>query len=68
MKRTPEEKLLNPQPGGKIADAVSYGIDITQIVENMRLTPEQRLQKLQSAMISFERLHNEVAKSRQRVR
>ena len=68
MKRTPEEKLLNPRPGGKIADAVSYGIDITQIVENMRLTPEQRLQKLQSAMISFERLHNEVAKPRQRVR
>ena len=56
MKRTPEEKLLNPRPGSKIAEARDYGIDLTQIVENLRLTPEKRIEKLQNAMIGFDEL------------
>ena len=48
MKRTPEEKLLNPRPGSKIAEARDFGIDLTQIVENLRI------EKLQNAMIGFE--------------
>ncbi len=30
--RTPEEKLLNPRPGSKIAEARDYGIDLTLLV------------------------------------
>jgi len=56
MKRTREEKLLNPKAGSKIAEARDYGIDLTQIVENLRLTPEMRIEKLQNAMISFDEL------------
>jgi hypothetical protein len=56
VKRTPEEKLLHPQPGSKIAEARDFGIDLTLLVENRRLTPEQRLQKLQEAMMGFEDL------------
>lgn len=41
--RTPEEKLLNPRPGSKIAEARDYGIDLTLLVSNLRLTPEERL-------------------------
>ena len=62
--RTPEEKLLNPRPGGKIAEAQEFGIDLSLIVENLRLTPEQRLRKLQSAMISMDKLRREVEKRR----
>ena len=62
--RTPEEKLLNPRPGSKIAEARDYGIDLTQIVENLRLTPEQRVGKLQSAMSSFDKLRREVERQR----
>ncbi len=43
MQRTREEKLLNPKPGSRIAAARDYGIDLTQIVENLRLTPAQRI-------------------------
>ncbi|MBK9216854.1 MAG: hypothetical protein IPM59_14900 [Chloracidobacterium sp.] len=43
--RTPEEKLLNPRPGSKIAEARDYGIDLTLLVSNLRLTPEERLRK-----------------------
>ena len=56
MSRTPEEKLLNPRPGSKIAAARDFGIDLTLIVENLRLSPEQRIQKLQEAMIGLEDL------------
>ena len=54
MKRTPEEKLLNPKPGGKIAAAKEFGIDLTLLVRQLRLTPQQRLDELQSAMESME--------------
>lgn len=54
MGRTREERLLNPRPGSKIAEAKDYGIDLTQIVENLRLTPEKRIEKLQTAMIAFD--------------
>jgi hypothetical protein len=64
MSRTVEEKLLNPRPGGKIAEARDYGIDLTLLVENLRLTPEQRLEKLQQAIDSFDELRREAAKSR----
>lgn len=41
--RTPEEKLLNPRPGSKIAEARDYGIDLTLLVENLRRSPVERL-------------------------
>ena len=50
MKRTIEEKLLNPKPGSKIAAAKEFGIDLTLLVRQLRLTPEERLNELQSAM------------------
>ena len=56
MKRTREEKLLHPKAGSKIAEARDYGIDMTLIVENLRLTPEKRIEKLQEAMIGFAEL------------
>ena len=56
MKRTPEEKLLNPKPGSKIAAAKEFGIDLTLLVENLRLTPDQRVRNLQQAMYGLEEL------------
>ena len=56
MKRTPEEKLLNPKPGSKAAAAQEFGIDLTLLVRQLRLTPQQRLDELQSAMESVEGL------------
>jgi len=50
MKRTPEEKLLNPRPGSKIAAAKEFGIDLTLLVKNLRLTPQERVNNLQKSM------------------
>jgi len=62
MKRTAEEKLLNPKPGSKIAEARDYGIDLSLIVENRRLLPELRLEKLQQAMTGFNELRRSAKK------
>lgn len=66
--RTPEEKLLNPKPGSKIAEAVRYGLDLTLVVENLRRTPQQRLERMQGAMLGVEklRLAMETAKAKRR--
>lgn len=45
MSRTPEERLLNPRPGSKIAEARDYGIDLTLLVENLRLSVFERIRQ-----------------------
>jgi len=66
MKRTPEEKLLNPKPGSKIAAAQEFGIDLTLLVKNLRLTPDQRVKNLQSAMVGLEELIRASKQSRKK--
>lgn len=68
MKRTPEEKLLNPKPGSKIAAAKEFGIDLTLLVRQLRMTPEERLNELQSAMESFEEFSRQAQLGRKKVR
>ncbi|HEV8366827.1 MAG TPA: hypothetical protein VGQ39_02655 [Pyrinomonadaceae bacterium] len=46
MRREAEEYFLNPPPGSAAARAVEFGIDLTLTLENMRLTPEDRIKKL----------------------
>jgi hypothetical protein len=50
MKRTREQKLLNPIRGGRIAQARDFGIDLTLLVENLRLTPAERLKSNDAAI------------------
>lgn len=54
--RTPEEKLLNPRPGSKIAAAKEFGIDLTLLVGRLRKTPQERIDDLQSTMRFFAEL------------
>jgi len=43
------ERLRNPAPGSRIEAAKKYGIDLTLLIEQLRLTPEERLRKLEQA-------------------
>ncbi|MDQ6760167.1 MAG: hypothetical protein M3Z32_09930 [Acidobacteriota bacterium] len=51
-----EARLLNPAPGSRIEAAANYGIDLTLIVEQLRLTPAERAAKLESATEALERV------------
>jgi hypothetical protein len=63
MKRTPEEKLLNPKPGSKIAAAKEFGIDLTLLVRQLKLTPEERLKELEQEMAAFEELDRQAKRN-----
>ena len=43
------ERLRNPAPGSRIEAARNYGIDLTLLIEQLRLTPAQRAVKLEDA-------------------
>lgn len=49
---TPEQEdyFLSPPPGSAAARAVEFGIDLTLILENLRLTPEERIRKLDNRL------------------
>jgi hypothetical protein len=64
MKRSLEEKLLNPRLGSKAAAAKEFGIDLTLLLENLRLTPDQRIRNLQISMLSLEKFNREIRRSR----
>jgi hypothetical protein len=59
---TPEQferarkRLMNPPPGSRMDAARKYGIDLTLLAEQLRLTPAERAQKLERASKALEKV------------
>jgi hypothetical protein len=49
-----EARLLHPARGSRIEAAGKYGIDLTLLVEQLRLTPAERAKKLELASMALE--------------
>ena len=49
-----EHRLRHPAPGSRIEAARDYGIDLTLLIEQLRLTPAERVRKLESASTDLE--------------
>jgi hypothetical protein len=62
MIRNVEEHLLNPPPGSAAARARDFGIDLTLLIGRLKLTPTERLQQLQRAMIEIETMRSGVSR------
>jgi hypothetical protein len=60
MRREIEDHFLNPPPGSAAAHAAEFGIDLTLTLENLRLTPEERVRKLDKFIKSVEKLRKSV--------
>ena len=43
------ERLRNPAPGSRMEAAKKYGVDLTLLITQLRLTPEERIRKLEQA-------------------
>ena len=54
--KTVEDYFLNPPPGSAAERAVEYGIDLTLTLENLRLTPEERIRKLDDRLAGMAKL------------
>jgi hypothetical protein len=58
-----EQRLRHPAPGGRIAAAREYGIDMTLLIEQLRLTPAERARKPESASTAVGRLRGGCAQA-----
>jgi hypothetical protein len=59
-----EERLRNPRPGSKIEAAQRYGVDLTLLIENLRLTPAERAKRMEDAADAVGRLRGAARRSR----
>ncbi len=66
MERSREEKLLHTSPGSRIEAAKEFGIDLTLLVENLRLTPAQRLRSNDQAVNDLKRFETAMRKAKQK--
>ena len=41
-----EKRLLNPAPGSRIAAARDYGVDLTLLLAQLRLSPAERARQM----------------------
>jgi hypothetical protein len=55
--------IRNPRPGSKVAAAKEFGIDLTLLARNLRLTPEERINETLQAIEDVEFFSNEMRKS-----
>jgi hypothetical protein len=59
-----EERLRNPRPGSKIAAAKEYGIDLSLLIENLRLTPAERARRMQDVIDVAEQVRGAARRSK----
>lgn len=50
------ERLRNPAPGSRIEAAKKYGIDLTLLIGQLRLTPAERVRQMQEVSEAAERV------------
>ncbi len=51
-----ENRLLHPVPGSRIDAARKQGVDLTLLIEQLRLTPAERARKLEVASTVLEQV------------
>jgi len=51
-----QQRLRQPAPGSRIEATREYGIDLTLLIEQLRLTPAERARKLESVSTAMERV------------
>lgn len=50
-----EQRLLHPAPGSRIAAARDYGVDLTLVLEQLRLSPAERARQMLAVCQQVER-------------
>ena len=61
------QRLMRPAPGSRIEAAQKYGVDLTLLVEQLRLTPGERARKLERFSKAIEKVrHSKRAAGREK--
>jgi hypothetical protein len=51
-----EERLRHPRPGSRIAEAREYGVDLTLLIESLRLTPAERASRMHDVVLTIDQV------------
>jgi len=51
-----EFRLRHPAPGSRIEAAQKFGVDLTLLIEQLRLTPAERVRRMHSAAQAAEKV------------
>jgi len=54
--RIAEDRLRNPAPGSRIEAAKKWGVDMGLLLAQLRLTPAERAEKMESASEAVEQM------------
>jgi hypothetical protein len=55
-----EDRLRYPRPGSRIAAARQHGVDLTLLIENLRLTPAERVNRMHDVIAAAEQVRGAV--------
>jgi hypothetical protein len=59
-----EHRLRHPAPGSRIEAAKKYGIDLTLLIEQLRLTPAERVRRMHAVSKAVEETLGAARRSR----
>jgi hypothetical protein len=59
-----EERLCHPTPGGRIEAAQRFGIDLTLLIEQLRLTPAERVRRMHEVCQAAEQVRGAARRDR----
>jgi hypothetical protein len=59
-----EERLRHPRPGSRIDAAQRFGIDLTLLIENLRLSPGERVREMLQVVAAAEQVRGAAKRSR----
>jgi hypothetical protein len=59
------ERLRNPAPGSRMEAAKKYGVDLTLLISQLRLTPAERVARMLKASQVAERVRGAARRRRQ---
>ena len=58
------ERLRNPKPGGKVEAANQFGVDVTLLIEQIKLAPADRAHRMHSLAVIAESVRGAATKTK----
>ena len=58
------ERLRKPKPGGKVEAASQFGVDVTLLIEQIKLSPADRAYRMHSLAVAAESVRGTAAKKK----
>ena len=58
------ERLRNPVPGGKVEAASEFGVDVTLLIEQIKLSPAERVRRMHALAQSVESVRGTARKAK----